>query len=143
MLLPEAEKDNSLQGHQSRKKMGRKIRGKSSSVRMITLAVLSSSILSVVATIITHKIIFAHFEHPKEATSFLPGLDVPICMFNFKSQIYGIERHKLTRDLVGTNQAVFMPEQIYRQPPSNASYEAWMNLFPSSYQSLSINEQIK
>ncbi len=131
MLLSESEKENSLEGPQFRKKMGRKIRQKGSNMRMIALPVLLSSILSVLATIITHKIIFSGFQHPKEeVTRFLPGLDVPICM-SLKSQIYGIERHQLTHRLVGSNQAVFMPEQIYRQPPSNGSYEAWMKLFPS------------
>jgi hypothetical protein len=134
MLLAEAEKGNDLQHPQFRRKIGRNSRRQFPSMRVIALAALSSSIFSVVATIITYKLIFPHSQHLKdEGTNFLPGLDLPICKVNLKSETFGIERQKLTGNLVGTNQAVFMPEQIYRQPPTNTSYEAWMKLFPSSY----------
>jgi hypothetical protein len=125
------EKDNSLQSLYTGKTVYHQPSKKVSSTRIIVLAVILSSILSIIATTITHKAISAHCGQVTEQdATLLPGLDVPACTFPQAANSQ-TDKKELTFNLVGTDQAVFMPEQIYRQPPSNATYAAWMKLFPS------------
>jgi hypothetical protein len=92
LLLSGDEKGDSLRGSHSQKTVYRQTSRKASSARIIALAGLLSSILSVIATIITNKVLSTHFDqHKEENTDLLPGLDIPICMFPLDGN-YDIEK---------------------------------------------------